>query len=104
MQPKRSDLPTAQKGHREEVTTNPDAASAFLIADFTGHRGGVYFETGYAMGRGLPVIWMCRKDDVDNLHFDIRQYNSINRSEPTELAKRLQKGIEALLGRGPRAS
>jgi hypothetical protein len=78
--------------------------SAFLIADFTGHRGGVYFEAGYAMGRGLPVIWMCRKDDLDKLHFDIRQYNCIDWSEPIELAKRLQKRIEALLGRGPHAS
>ena len=30
--------------------------SQFLVADFTGHRGGVYFEAGYAIGLGLPVI------------------------------------------------
>ncbi|MBN2132463.1 MAG: hypothetical protein JW741_23375 [Sedimentisphaerales bacterium] len=30
--------------------------SRFLIADVTGHRQGVYFEAGYAMGLGLPVI------------------------------------------------
>ena len=29
--------------------------SRFLIADVTGHRAGVYFEAGYAMGLGLPV-------------------------------------------------
>lgn len=28
--------------------------SRFLIADFTGHRGGVYFEAGYALGLGIP--------------------------------------------------
>jgi nucleoside 2-deoxyribosyltransferase len=78
--------------------------SAFLIADFTGHRGGVYLEAGYAMGRGLPVIWTCQKDHIEKLHFDIRQYNCIDWSKPTDLAKRLQKRIEALLGRGPRAS
>jgi nucleoside 2-deoxyribosyltransferase len=46
--------------------------SKFLIADFTGHRGGVYFEAGLAMGLGLPVFWTCRRDDLDKLHFDIR--------------------------------
>ena len=75
--------------------------SAFVVADFTGHRGGVYFEAGYAMGRGLPVIWTCQKDDFQNLHFDIRQYNCIDWTAPADLATRLQKRIEALLGRGP---
>jgi hypothetical protein len=51
--------------------------SKFLIADFTGHRGGVYYEAGLAQGLGLPVIWTCRKDDIEKLHFDIRQYNCI---------------------------
>jgi len=44
--------------------------SAFVIADFTMHRGGVYFEAGFAKGLGIPVIWTCRDDDFDNLHFD----------------------------------
>ena len=48
--------------------------SKFLIADFTGHRGGVYFEAGLAMGLGLPVIWLCRKDDLEKTHFDTRQH------------------------------
>lgn len=47
--------------------------SAFVVADFTGHRGGVYFEAGFALGLGLPVIWTCRKSDMDGLHFDIRR-------------------------------
>jgi nucleoside 2-deoxyribosyltransferase len=49
--------------------------SAFLVADFTGHRQNVYFETGFAMGSNLPVIWTCRKGDIPKLHFDVRQYN-----------------------------
>jgi len=40
-------------------------------------RGGVYFEAGYAIGLGIPVIWTCRKDCVDHIHFDLRQYNQI---------------------------
>ena len=52
--------------------------SSFIVADFTGHRGGVYFEAGFALGLDLPVIWTCRKDDMAHLHFDIRQYNTID--------------------------
>jgi hypothetical protein len=75
--------------------------SKFLVADFTGHRGGVYFEAGFAMGLALPVIWTCRKDALGDLHFDTRQYNFIDWETPGELANRLQKRIEAVIGRGP---
>lgn len=51
--------------------------SALVIADFTGHRHGVYFEAGFAMGLGLPVIWCCRESDMAVAHFDTRQYNHI---------------------------
>ena len=75
----------------------------FVVADFTGHRGGVYFEAGFALGLDLPVIWTCHKDDMTGLHFDIRQYNTIDWDTPDELAVRLQRRIEATLGKGPRA-
>jgi len=75
--------------------------SKFLVADFTGQRGGVYFEAGFAMGLALPVIWTCRKDDMPNIHFDTRQYNCIDWETPDELANRLLKRIEAVIGRGP---
>jgi hypothetical protein len=76
--------------------------SRFVISDFTGHRGGVYFEAGFAKGLGLEVFWTCRKDDVDNLHFDIRQYNCID-WEPDKLPEfrnRITNRIESVLGRG----
>jgi hypothetical protein len=75
--------------------------SAFLVADFTQHRQNVYFETGFAIGLGLKVIWTCRKDHVKDLHFDIRQYNCIDWTDNPELARRLQHRIEAEFGRGP---
>ncbi len=75
--------------------------SKFLVADFTGHRGGVYFEAGFAMGLGLPVFWTCRRDDLANLHFDIRQYNCIDWVDTTDLAARLTRHIEAIIGPGP---
>jgi len=76
-------------------------ASKFIVADFTGHRGGVYFEAGYAMGSDTPVFWTCRKDDMSALHFDIRQFNCIDWETPTDLASRLATRIEAVLGPGP---
>ena len=76
--------------------------SKFLVADFTGHRGGVYFEAGFALGLNLQVIWTCHKDDLKDLHFDIRQYNCIDWTEPSDLAERLKNRIGAVIGMGPR--
>ena len=67
--------------------------SRFIIADFTGQRGGVYFEAGYGMGMGLPVIWLVHKDHVDELHFDTRQYNHIVYESTEDLKKRLYDRI-----------
>jgi hypothetical protein len=78
--------------------------SRFIVADFTGHRVGVYFEAGFALGLNLPVIWSCRRDHIDELHFDIRQFNCIDWTGPEELADRLRKRIEAVIGAGPRNS
>ena len=75
--------------------------SRFVVTDYTGHRGGVYYEGGYAAGRELPVILTCRKDEMKGLHFDIRQYNCIDWETSDELAQRLQARIEALIGEGP---
>lgn len=75
--------------------------SKFIVADFTGHRGGVYFEAGYALGKGIPVFWACRKSDMGYLHFDIRQFNCIDWESSEDLSKRLSARIEAVLGRGP---
>jgi hypothetical protein len=75
--------------------------SAFLVADFTEHRQNVYFETGFAIGLGLQVIWTCRKDQIKDLHFDIRQYNNIDWNDEADLRKRLKDRIEAMFGHGP---
>lgn len=77
-------------------------ASRFVVADFTGHRGGVYFEAGYALGKNIPVFWTCRNSDMDSLHFDIRQFNCINWDTPESLAVRLAARIEAVVGPGPK--
>jgi len=51
--------------------------SRFLIAEFTGHKHGVYFEVGFALGLGIPVIWICRKSDFGQTHFDTKPFNHI---------------------------
>ncbi|MBL0930794.1 MAG: hypothetical protein IBJ15_11825 [Alphaproteobacteria bacterium] len=77
--------------------------SRFLVADFTGHRGGVYFEAGFAMGLNIPVFFTCRKDALKDLHFDIRQYNTIDWADEVELQTRLKNRIVAVIGEGPKA-
>lgn len=71
--------------------------SAFLVADFTGHRGGVYFEAGFALGLGIPVIWLCRKDQIDQAHFDTRQYNHIVWENEMDLYHKLLNRINATI-------
>lgn len=76
--------------------------SKFVIADFTGHRGGVYYEAGFAKRLGLEVFWLCREDELEQLHFDIRQYNCItwDSAKKDELKSRLKNRIESVLGHG----
>lgn len=76
--------------------------SRFVVADFTGQRGGVYFEAGFAKGLGLDVFWTCNKKCEKKLHFDTRQYNHIiwEEDKPEEFKTNLKNRIEAVLGHG----
>ena len=82
--------------------------SRFVVADFTSQsgdqpRGGVYYEAGFAHGLNLPVIFTCREDLIEEIHFDTRQYNHLGWEEAdlrkfqTELTQR----ICATIGDGP---
>ncbi|MDZ4401292.1 hypothetical protein [Prosthecobacter sp.] len=77
--------------------------SRFVVADLSLHRGGIYFEAGYALGLGLPVVWTVEQSALDNneVHFDNRQYNFLVWKEGgyDDLAKRLSNRIEATIGR-----
>lgn len=78
--------------------------SKYLIADFSGNRGGVYFEAGFAQGLGLPVIWLVGEDHLGDVHFDTRQYNYIVYSTPKDLYEKLCSRIEATINEdGPKA-
>jgi nucleoside 2-deoxyribosyltransferase len=72
--------------------------SRFVIADVTGHRQGVYFEAGFALGLGIPVIWTCRQSDLKDAHFDTRQYNHIVWKDGADLQAQLGDRIAATIG------
>jgi nucleoside 2-deoxyribosyltransferase len=79
--------------------------SRFLVADFTcepkNARGGVYYESGFAQGLGIPVIWTCKDTSIDDLHFDTRQYAHIVWKDPADLFVKLKNRIGATIGDGP---
>jgi nucleoside 2-deoxyribosyltransferase len=89
-----------KKEHNNEI---PDEIIAeirncqFMVADFTGQRAGVYYEAGFAMGLGRPVIWCCRKDELDKLHFDTNHKNHIDWGSVEELRERLYRRIRATI-------
>lgn len=77
--------------------------SRFVVADFTGQRGGVYFEAGFAQGLGLQVIRTCCNEELGELHFDVNHYRFLKwqAGELEAFAEELQHHIEVTIGRGP---
>ena len=93
--------------------------SRFLVADFThtdietcqneeerkkaGARGSVYYEAGFADGLNIPVIYTCRANLIEKVHFDTRQYPHIPWEEGKleEFSKALADRIAAVIGDGP---
>lgn len=86
--------------YNSDVTIN-DALVAeikkckFLVADFTQHKHGVYFEAGFALGLKKPVIYLCNQEDFSNTHFDTNHYPHIIYVELDELKENLKTKIEA---------
>lgn len=92
-----------RKEHNEKIDDQIVAEirrSAFVVADFTKHRHGVYYEAGFAHGLGRNVLFTCRNDELSKLHFDVRQYNTIVWNAPQEIIAPLQNRILALFGAG----
>jgi len=78
--------------------------SRFVVTDLTGMNAGAYFEAGFGLGLGKPVIWTCNNREIEDgkVHFDTRQYSIVS-WEPDKLddfAKRLTQRIEATIGHG----
>jgi nucleoside 2-deoxyribosyltransferase len=70
-----------------------------LIADCTELRQAVFFEAGYAMGLGLPVIFTCKKGTKIEGCFDTRQYNHIIWENAEDLQAQLKDRILAVIGK-----
>jgi nucleoside 2-deoxyribosyltransferase len=87
--------------HYEAEKTINDALIAeikkckFMVADFTEHKHGVYFEAGFALGLKRPVIYLCLKSDFENAHFDTKHYPHILYTDLNELKSMLKNKIEA---------
>lgn len=69
--------------------------SKFCIADFTKQKDGVYFESGFAAGRGIKVIYTCREDWFKQTHFDTKHFPHIRYTTTDQLKAQLIKKIQA---------
>lgn len=69
--------------------------SKFVVVDLTHQNNGAYFEEGYAMGLGKPVIQLCKRGV--QLHFDIAQKNTIMWEAEDDIPKRLKDRIVATI-------
>jgi hypothetical protein len=69
--------------------------SQIVVADVTLQRQGVYFEAGFALGLGRPVIWTCQAAEIAKVHFDTRQYSHVVWTDAADFKVRLEARIKA---------
>lgn len=69
--------------------------SKFVVVDLSDKNNGAYFEEGYAMGLGKPVIQLCKSDVT--LHFDIAQKNTIIWRDEEDIPLKLKNRIIATI-------
>jgi nucleoside 2-deoxyribosyltransferase len=89
-----------RKEHNNQITDEIIAAirdAEFVVADFTGNRGGVYYEAGFARGLGRPVIHCCRDSDFGERHFDTKLINHVKWSDATDLREKLKSRIKSTI-------
>lgn len=67
----------------------------FCIADFSQQKDGVYFESGYAVGLGKPVIYTCHQDWFTGSHFDTNHFPHIIYESNIALIEKLDMKIKA---------
>ena len=117
-------LVISNKEHNNDINSEIIAEikqSRFLVADLTGQRGGVYFEAGFALGLGIPVIWTCHEEwfnkevivtskvlvdgqekacqvkELRRTHFDVEHFPFIIWKTPEELSQKLKNRIRATI-------
>lgn len=69
----------------------------FCVADFSLHRNGVYFESGFALGQGKKVIYLCSREEFASAHFDIKPLQHIIYDSQEQLLRDLKFKIQAFI-------
>ena len=71
----------------------------FVVAELTDNNNGVYYEAGYARGRGLEVV-ICVQED-QKVHFDLTGMNQVRWKTTSDLSTRLEHRIRETQRQGP---
>jgi hypothetical protein len=73
--------------------------SRFMIAGLTHANNGAYWEAGYAEGLQKPVMYTCRSDVFDKIHFDTSHLLTVkwSRDDLEGAGERLKATIRATL-------
>ncbi len=71
--------------------------SRFMIADFTSQKHNVYFEAGYALGRGMKVIYTCKEDDFKYSSFNTNHFPHVTYKNTEDLKKKLVDKIGSFI-------
>ncbi|KHL92586.1 hypothetical protein QW71_28620 [Paenibacillus sp. IHB B 3415] len=69
------------------------ADSQLIIADVTGQSPEVYYAAGYALGRGIPVIWTVKSCDADNLRVHLQEIRPLVWDTAEDLVVLLQQKL-----------
>jgi hypothetical protein len=80
-------------GDINEEVQNEIRKSRVVITDYTGNRGGVYYEAGFAKALNIPVICCCKESYLRELHFDVKHLNQIVWSSPEDIKDKLIKRL-----------
>ena len=93
--------------HADQITDriiSEIKSAKFVIADFTYNNQGAYYEAGFARGLGKKVIHTVRIGHVDRiddpqrrLHFDIKQINYLEWSDPLQVRAAIRDRIRAVI-------
>ena len=65
-----------------------------VIADLTKARPNVYLESGYALGCGVPVLFVARKGQ--EIHFDLVTHKCLFYRNIRDLRKKLRRTLQDL--------
>lgn len=71
----------------------------FVVAELSDDNNGVYYEAGFAKGRGIEVIHCCK--DGHKPHFDVTGINLVFWQDEDDLRRRLEDRILGSRGKGP---